>query len=142
MTTVNNARPNIDKLKSSSLSAKTDTTMLTSDDTIDLLAREIGKTLFDFLLKSDEDLSTTMPLSQLGMDLLVSVEMRKWWRQVFGCDVSMLELLGMSNLEELGKRAAKGLIGSWEWELLLGVAEDRMTIEEILSLKPKASDVL
>ena len=74
-----------------------------------LLAREIGNKLFNFLLKTGEDLNTSLPLSQLGMDSLVGVEMRSWWRQAFGFDITVLEMMGMGNLEGLGKHAAEGL---------------------------------
>ena len=48
------------------------------------------------------------------MDSLVSVEMRSWWRQVFGFDISVLELLGMGNLDGLGKHTADGLLKALE----------------------------
>ncbi|ORY18579.1 hypothetical protein BCR34DRAFT_553887 [Clohesyomyces aquaticus] len=59
-----------------------------------LLAREIGKKLFSVLLKPEDDLNTSVPFSQLGMDSLVGVEMGSWWRQAFGFNISVLELLG------------------------------------------------
>jgi hypothetical protein len=43
------------------------------------------------------------------MDSLVSVEMRSWWRQAFGFDITMLELLRMENLDALGRHAAEGI---------------------------------
>lgn len=98
-----------DNLKAFLARARSDVSLLKADSTPPLLANEIGKKLFTFLLKSDEDLNTTIPLSQLGMDSLVGVEMRSWWRQAFGFDISVLELLGMGNLNALGKHAAEGL---------------------------------
>ncbi|KAF4976126.1 hypothetical protein FZEAL_7145 [Fusarium zealandicum] len=99
-----------DGLKSFLARAKSDTSILKTDESANLLAIEIGKKLFSFLLRSDEDLNTTVPLSQLGMDSLVGVEMRSWWRQAFGSDISVLELLGMGNLDGLGRHAADGLL--------------------------------
>ncbi|RYP89225.1 hypothetical protein DL769_000149 [Monosporascus sp. CRB-8-3] len=86
-------------------------TILRADETAAFLAREIGRKLFTFLLRNNEDLDACMsvPLSQLGMDSLVGVEMRNWWRQAFGFDITVLELLGMGNLDLLGKHAAEGL---------------------------------
>ena len=104
------AGPSSDHLKSFLAKAKSDVSILRSDETATFLAREIGRKLFGFLLKSDEELVTTVPLSQLGMDSLVGVEMRSWWRQAFGFDISVLELLGMGNLDGLGKHAAEGLL--------------------------------
>jgi hypothetical protein len=43
------------------------------------------------------------------MDSLVSVEMRSWWRQAFGFDITVLKLLGMGNLDALGRHAAEGI---------------------------------
>jgi hypothetical protein len=46
------------------------------------------------LLDSFRRMDTSASLSQLGMDSLVGVEMRSWWRQAFGFGISVLELLG------------------------------------------------
>ncbi|GKZ38794.1 type I Iterative Polyketide synthase (PKS) [Aspergillus brasiliensis] len=89
--------------------AKSDPYILRAADSAGLLAREIGNKLFNFLLKTGEDVNTSLPLSQLGMDSLVGVEMRSWWRQAFGFDITVLEMMGMGNLEGLGKHAAEGL---------------------------------
>lgn len=83
--------------------------LLRTKETTSFLARQIGHKLFTILLRSDEDLDTAVPLSQLGMDSLSSVEMRSWWRQAFGFDITVLELLGMGNLDALGKHAAEGI---------------------------------
>ncbi|KAF5665038.1 polyketide synthase [Fusarium denticulatum] len=99
-----------DGLKSFLARAKSDMSILKTEESVNLLAIEIGKKLFSFLLRSDEDLNTTVPLSQLGMDSLVGVEMRSWWRQAFGSDISVLELLGTGNLDGLGRHAANGLL--------------------------------
>jgi hypothetical protein len=99
-----------DRLKSFLATARHDASMLKSGETADFLAREIGKKLFSFLLKPEEDLNTTLSLSQLGVDSLVGVEMRSWWREVFNSDISVLELLGQGNLDSLGKHAAARLL--------------------------------
>lgn len=85
--------------------------LLESEEAAGLLAREIGRKLFAFLLRDAEDLdaSRTTPLSQLGMDSLVGVEIRNWWRQAFGFDITVLELMGLGNLDALGRHAAEGL---------------------------------
>jgi hypothetical protein len=108
--TLDGAGSNSDSLKSFLTRARSDASILKTDDTAALLAREIGKKLFSFLLKSDEDLNTSVPLSKLGMDSLVGVEMRSWWRQTFSFDITVLELMGMGTLDALGKRATEGLL--------------------------------
>ncbi|KAJ5296368.1 uncharacterized protein N7443_007261 [Penicillium atrosanguineum] len=80
-----------------------------TQESTNFLAQEIGKKLFVFLLKSPEDLDTSISLAQLGMYSLVGVEIRGWWRQTFGFDISVLELLGMGNLDGLGRYAAEGV---------------------------------
>lgn len=99
-----------DNLNSFLISAKSDTDMLKTDDAISFIAKEIGRMLFAFLLKSDEEINTSAALSSLGMDSLVAVEMRNWWRQEFGFDITTLELLGMSSLDALGSHAVEGLL--------------------------------
>ena len=98
-----------DTLKVFLAKAKNDGTVLQTEETATLLGKEIGRKLFSFLLRSDDDLDLVVPLSQLGVDSLVTVEMRAWWRQAFGFDISVLEFLGMGNLAALGRRAAEGL---------------------------------
>lgn len=88
---------------------KSNPALLNNPETTDYLAIEIGKKLFSFLLRGEEDLDVNISLSQLGMDSLVGVEMRSWWKQAFGFDISVLELLGAGNLEGLGTHAVEGL---------------------------------
>ncbi|KAG5978870.1 Type I Iterative PKS [Claviceps digitariae] len=105
-----------DGLKSFLSRARSDMAILKTDESTSMLAYEIGKRLFKFLLKSVDDLSTSVPLSQLGMDSLVGIELRSWWRQAFGFDIGLLELLGVGSLDELGKHAARGLLKLYDDE--------------------------
>ena len=73
------------------------------------LAYEIGKTLFRFMMKDAEDIDKTQPLSSLGLDSLVGIELRNWCRTQIRFDVSILEIM-QSTLDNLGKRALKSLI--------------------------------
>lgn len=101
-----------DKLKSFLASAKSNTEVLTSPDTASFLSQEIGKKLCELVLRDveeDEVLDTTKPLGDLGMDSLVAIELRAWWKQVFGFDVSVLEMLGAGTLGKLGTMAGEGL---------------------------------
>lgn len=90
--------------------AKTNAAVLKEEKAATTFAREIGKKLNEFLLKSDDELNTSIPLARLGLDSLVAIEMRSWWRQVFNFDISVLELLSMGNLNTLGRHAAKRLL--------------------------------
>lgn len=96
-------------LKSYMASARADTSLLKTADAAAFFASEIGKRLFALLLKPEEDLNTSLSLVDLGMDSLVGIELRAWWRQAFGFDISVLEILGMGTLEALGEHAAQRL---------------------------------
>lgn len=97
-------------LKSYIASAKTDISTLKTGDAKAYLASEIGKSLFALLLKPAEDLNTSLSLVDLGMDSLVGIELRAWWKQAFGFDISVLEMLGMGTLEALGQHAVEKLM--------------------------------
>lgn len=97
-------------LKSYLASTKADPSLLKSVEAAKLLAVEIGKKLFDLLLKPQEDLNTSWPLVDLGLDSLVALELRAWWKQVFSFDISVLEMLGMGSLDALGQFAADNLL--------------------------------
>lgn len=97
-------------LKSYIASAKADLSFLKSADAMVFFAREIGKKLLALLLKPEDNLNTSLSLADLGMDSLVGIELRSWWKQAFGFDISVLEMLGMGTLEALGQYAAEGLM--------------------------------
>lgn len=112
----NTAGGNIDtaassaSLKSFIASARADISILKTEDAPVFVASEIGKRLFALLLKPEEDLNTSLSLADLGMDSLVGIELRTWWKQAFGFNISVLEMLGMGTLEALGQHAVEGLI--------------------------------
>lgn len=92
--------------------AKLDPSLFRQPGTAALLALEIGKKLFMLLLRSEQgDPDITLGLTELGLDSMVAVEMRAWWKQAFGFEISVLEMLAMGTLDALGKRAAEVLAG-------------------------------
>jgi hypothetical protein len=79
------------------------------DDTVEYLAKEIGKTLYGFMMKNADDMDMDLPLAALGLDSLVGIELRNWCRQQLGMEVSILEIM-QSTLKDMGKRAVDSLI--------------------------------
>ncbi|KAL4887827.1 polyketide synthase dehydratase-domain-containing protein [Aspergillus ambiguus] len=75
----------------------------------DYLAEEIGRRIFRFMMKPEEDLELGLSLPQIGMDSLMAIELWRWWEQAFGLDISVLEIMGAGTLEELGKVAGQAL---------------------------------
>jgi hypothetical protein len=98
-----------DTLKTFIAEAKSDASLLDQPESVQLLATEIGKKIFNFLLKPEEDLQTSCTLSDLGMDSLVAIEVRQWWKTTFEFDISVLEMMGMGTLHALGDHAAHGM---------------------------------
>ncbi|KAL3607011.1 polyketide synthase pks11 [Fusarium poae] len=98
-----------DELKSFISRAKHDPSILKQEESSRFLAREIGKKVYGLLLKPVEDLQTASSLSDLGMDSLVAIEVRQWWKTVFQFDISVLEMMAMGSLDMLGAHAARGL---------------------------------
>lgn len=101
----------IDSLTTFIVSAQADPSILSAPESSTFLAMEIGKKLCSLLLKPEDELDIKLSLSALGMDSLVAIEMRAWWRRTFGFDVTVLEMLQMGTLDALGKCAAKKLEG-------------------------------
>ena len=74
------------------------------------LAREIQQRIFKFMMK-DEEVPTSTKLNEIGMDSLMAVELRRWWKQAFHLDISVLEIMSSGTLADLGKMAAEGVRG-------------------------------
>ncbi|KAF1843632.1 polyketide synthase [Cucurbitaria berberidis CBS 394.84] len=100
-------------LKTYIAQAKADHAILNTPEATSLLSHEIGKKVLALLVRGDSDVDTSLGLADLGIDSLLAIDMRMWWKQVFGFDISVLEMLGMGTLEQLGKLAASGLLKQW-----------------------------
>ncbi|KAK6196628.1 putative secondary metabolism biosynthetic enzyme [Pestalotiopsis sp. IQ-011] len=91
-------------------SSLADSSILTTGEAARFLGAEIGKQLSGLLLKSDqEEPNLSQPLIDLGLDSLVAIELRAWWKETLGFNISTLELLRASSLYALGQRAVAGL---------------------------------
>ncbi|KAK3392816.1 hypothetical protein B0H63DRAFT_530309 [Podospora didyma] len=79
--------------------------------TVELLAQEVGKKVYDFMLidKSNEILDSSLSLQEIGMDSLMAIELKRWSRQAFGVQVSVLEIVPSSSLINVGGLMARKL---------------------------------
>ena len=83
--------------------------LLRDKDSETFLAQEIGQKVFAFMLKDAEGMDIEMTLTSLGVDSLMAIELRRWWKQAFGLEMSVLEIMGLGTIKELGKTAAQRL---------------------------------
>jgi acyl carrier protein len=75
--------------------------LLQLPETATFLAKEIGTTLLRFLLRPESDLDLEAPLSAIGIDSLVSLEVRAWIRKWMSVDLVTLEIMRAQNLQAL-----------------------------------------
>jgi aryl carrier-like protein len=80
--------------------------ILADEASIDFLAFETGQKVHDFLLRPDAEVNIKLTLSQIGLDSLTAIELRRWFRQVFGLQISVLEIMGSGSLRQLGEVVA------------------------------------
>jgi aryl carrier-like protein len=104
------AKASNETLKSYLATVKADISILKTPEAANVFAVEIGRKLFDLLLNPEEEVNTSLPLVDLGLDSIVALELRSWWKQVFSFDISVLEMLGMGSLDALGQHATEGLL--------------------------------
>jgi aryl carrier-like protein len=77
--------------------------ILADEASIDFLAFETGQKINDFLLRPDAEVNVSLTLSQIGLDSLTAIELRRWFRQAFGLQISVLEIMGSGSLKHLGE---------------------------------------
>lgn len=92
---------------------KSNIVSLQSEETTTFLATHIGKTLCKFQLRHDTDLDLEARLTDLGMDSLISIEIRAWIRQWLGVDLATLDIMGSENLQKLALAVQKGMIAKY-----------------------------
>ncbi|KAL4968634.1 reducing polyketide synthase sphB [Aspergillus stella-maris] len=105
-----------DILKTYLASARADPSLLKSPTSgaSSFFATEIGKRLFRLLLKDERDINTGLALSDLGLDSLVAIELRAWWKGAFGFDISVLEMLSLGSLQALGGFVVERLVKGFD----------------------------
>ena len=83
--------------------------LLDLPDSVAYLAKETGTTLFGFMMRTEAELDLEAPLASLGVDSLVSIELRNWFRQKVGAEFTVLEVVNSNSIMHLGQQAADRL---------------------------------
>ena len=90
------------ELKAFLAAAADDPEILGGAESAAYLATEIGKKIYSFMLKSEEDVDISLSLTQIGLDSLMAIELRRWWKLALGLEISVLEIMGSGSLDALG----------------------------------------
>jgi len=106
-TTNSNGAAQDSNLKQFLREANLNPSSLPSPASTEYLAKEIGATLQGFMMREDLDLG--IPLSSLGVDSLVSIELRNWLRHKMGAEFTVLEIVGSGSVRHIGVQAAAKL---------------------------------
>ncbi|KAM7206563.1 hypothetical protein V8F20_002689 [Naviculisporaceae sp. PSN 640] len=72
----------------------------------EFLALSTARKVNEFLLRpesGDTSVDMSLSLSQIGLDSLTAIEMRRWFRQAMGLQVSVLEMMSGASLAALGE---------------------------------------
>lgn len=90
-------------------SVHTTPSLLETPSNVDFLTSQIGLCIYNLMSRDVKDLDLSLSLIQLGIDSLVSIEIRNWWRRTLGVSISALEFMGAGSITNLGKLAAKAI---------------------------------
>ncbi|TDZ67773.1 Highly reducing polyketide synthase FUM1 [Colletotrichum trifolii] len=91
--------------------ASRDTAVLDDASEVVTLAKYISLKILDMTLKPADtvvDLKTST-LAQLGVDSLMAVELRRWFRSAFGLQISTLEVMQAGTVMQVGRTVAEKL---------------------------------
>ena len=88
---------------------KDDPIKMDQKSSADLIAQELAICVWSFLGKEENDIDLSLTLAAVGVDSLVAIEVRNWWKQTLGVNISILELMNGGSIEQLGEMALKRL---------------------------------
>ncbi|OJJ74814.1 hypothetical protein ASPBRDRAFT_27810 [Aspergillus brasiliensis CBS 101740] len=100
-----------DTLKSFLASVEADPkTMLDDPASLEFVTRELAAKIYTFMLPPLEDLDGGVSLAALGVDSLVTIEIRNWMkRNLGGIEISTLEILNTGSIASLGRLVIEAL---------------------------------
>lgn len=91
------------------LHLRSEPTDLDSPSTLTVIAREIACRLFSLLSReldpADEGVLASVSLESLGIDSLITIEVRSWWKRTFCSQVSSVQLVSASSFLQLAALA-------------------------------------
>ena len=120
-----------DELKQFLVEVSSDPSILNDKAKIEFLAVEIGKRMYEFMLKPEEDIDVKVSLTDMGVDSLMAIEFRNWFRSGLGLEMSVLEIMNAGSIEGLGVAAAEKLKVKFEDEM----GSQKHTAEKYLLMK-------
>ncbi|KAL7914426.1 hypothetical protein GGI35DRAFT_490696 [Trichoderma velutinum] len=81
-----------------------DPSRLDAPASIEFLAQTIGARVNGFLMRSEDDeVDMSQTLAQAGVDSLIAIEIRNWFRQSLAVDISVLEMLNGVSIAQLAR---------------------------------------
>lgn len=108
-TDTGSGKSNSEGLKQFLLECRSSPALLDLPDSIALLAQEAGTTLSGFIIRGEEGVDLNVLLATLGVDSLMSIELRNWFRQKVGVEITVLEVVNSGSLTRLAEHAAMKL---------------------------------
>lgn len=78
------------------------------DDAAATITTAIRTKLSKLLALPIDNINPAKSVSSNGVDSLVAMEFRTWLAKDLGCDVPVLDIMGTSTIEQLGKKVASG----------------------------------
>lgn len=83
--------------------ARVDPRVLSEPATVDIVAVEIGRRVRTIMMmQNPDDVDVGQTLQQVGVDSLMAVELRRWWKLTFGVNMTTLEIMSGGTLSDLG----------------------------------------
>lgn len=107
-------------LKSFLAAVESDPHLLGQEDRVLELAGHIQATLGGFMIRPAEELDIRGAMSALGVDSLVAIELRNWFRRSMALDVSVLEIVQAESLEGLARVASERMMAKLGVEVVAG----------------------